>query len=55
MGVCSGAVDWALRYKSEGRGFDSRFFQPHYVPGVNSVSNRNDYQEYFTGEKAAGA
>jgi hypothetical protein len=24
-------------------------------PGVNSVSNRNEYQEYFLGVKAAGA
>ena len=29
----------ALRYKPEGRGFDSL--------GVDSVSNRNEYQEYF--------
>jgi hypothetical protein len=38
----------ALRYKPEGRGFDSRWchwsfsltksFRPHYGPGVNSVS-----------------
>jgi hypothetical protein len=21
-------------------------FQPHYGPGINSVSNRNEYQEY---------
>jgi len=55
----------ALRYKSEGRGFDSRWcnwnfsltlsFRPHYGPGVDSASNRNEYQEYFLGVKAAGA
>ena len=55
----------ALRYKSEGRGFDSRrcnwnfsltlSFRPHYGPGVDSASNRNEYQEYFLGVKAAGA
>jgi len=55
----------ALRYKPEGRGFDSRWchwsfpltysFQPHYGPGVHSASNRNEYQEYFLGVKAAGA
>jgi hypothetical protein len=53
----------ALRYNPEGRGFDSRWchwkfsltFQPHYSPGVNSASNRNEYQEYFLGVKAAGA
>ena len=46
----------ALRYKPEGRGFDSRWchwilsltsFRPHYDPGVDSASNRNEYQEYF--------
>ena len=30
-------------------------FQPHYGPGVDSASNRNEYQEYFLGVKAAGA
>jgi hypothetical protein len=47
----------ALRYKSEGRGFDSQWchwnfsltqsFWPHYGHGVDSASNRNEYQEYF--------
>ena len=46
----------ALRYKLEDRGFDSRwchwiFFRPHYGPGVDSTSNRNEYQEYFLGGK----
>ena len=54
----------ALRYKPEGRGFDSRCcrnfsstqsFHPHCGPGVDSASNRNEYQEYFLGVKAAGA
>ena len=27
----------------------------HYSPGVDSASNRNEYQEYFLGVKAAGA
>ena len=55
----------ALRYKSEGHGFDSRWchwnfsltwsFRPHYGPGVDSATNRNEYQEYFLGVKAAGA
>ena len=44
----------ALRYKPEGRGFDSRWcnwnfsltqsFRPHYGPGIDSASNRNEYQ-----------
>jgi hypothetical protein len=55
----------ALRYKSEGREFDSQWchwkfsltqsFRPHYGTGADSASNRNEYQEYFLGVKAAGA
>jgi len=55
----------ALCYKPEGREFDSRWchrnfsltlsFRTHYNPGVDSASNRNEYQEYFLGVKAAGA
>jgi hypothetical protein len=55
----------ALRYKSEGRGFDSQWchsnfsltssFRPHYGPGVGSATNRKEYQEYVLGVKAAGA
>ena len=54
----------ALRYKPEGRGFDSRWchwnfsliqsFRPHYGPGVDSASNRNEYQEYFLGGGVKG-
>jgi len=29
--------------------------QPHYGPGVDLASNRNEYQEYFLEVKAAGA
>jgi len=53
-----------LRYKTKDRGFDSRCchlnfsltksFRPRYRPGVDSASNRNEYQEYFLGVKAAG-
>ena len=55
----------ALCYKPEGRGFDSRWwhwnfsviqsFRPHCGPGVDSASNRNEYQVYFLGVKAVGA
>ena len=55
----------ALGYKPEGRGFDYRWcqwnfsltysFRQHYDPGVGSVSNRNEYQEYFLGVKKVGA
>jgi len=47
----------ALRYKPEGRGFDTGWcqwnftltwsFRPYNDTGVKSVSNRNKYQEYF--------
>ena len=34
---------------------DIKSFPSHYGPGVESASNRNEYQEYFLGVKAAGA
>ena len=34
---------------------DIKSFQSHYGPGVDSASNRNEYQEHFLGVKAAGA
>ena len=34
---------------------DIKSFLSHYGPGVDSASNRNEYQEYFLGVKAAGA
>ena len=43
----------ALRYKKKGRRFDP--FRPHYGLGVDSASNRNEYQEYYFGAKAVGA
>ena len=33
---------------------DIKSFRSHYGPGVDSASNRNEYQEYFLGLKAAG-
>ena len=54
-----------LRYKSEFRRFDSPMVSLEFfidnpsgrtmAPGVDSASNRNEYQEYFLGLKAAGA
>jgi len=51
--------------KSEGCWFDYRwchwnfsltlYLRSHYGPGVDSASNRNEYQEHFLGVKAAGA
>ena len=59
-GALGGAVE-SLRYKPEGRGFDSRWyhwdlsltqsFRSHYGPGVDSACNRNECQEYFLGSK----
>jgi hypothetical protein len=47
----------ALRYKPEGRGFDSRWchwnftltslFRLLHSPGIDSSSNKNEYQEYI--------
>ena len=34
---------------------DIKSFRSHYAPGVDSASNRNEYQEHFLGVKAAGA
>jgi len=34
---------------------DIKSFRSHYGPGVDSASNRNEYQEYFLGVKATGA
>jgi hypothetical protein len=63
--AAGGAVVEAQRYKPEGRAIDSRFchlnvsltlsFRSQYDPGVDSTSNRNEYQGYFLGVKAAGA
>jgi hypothetical protein len=54
-----------LRYKSEGREFYFRWcywifsltssFRPHCGPGVDSASNRNEYQACFLEVKVAGA
>jgi len=34
---------------------DTKSFRSHYGPEIDSTSNRNEYQEYFLGVKAAGA
>jgi len=34
---------------------DIKYFRSHYGPGVDSASNRNEYQEYSLGVTAAGA
>jgi len=34
-----------------GNFFDRKYFRSHYVPGVDSASNRNEYQDYFLGDR----
>ena len=34
---------------------DIKSLRSHYEPGLDSVSNRNEYQEHFLEVKAAGA
>jgi len=46
LGTHGGVMVKALRYKLAGHGFDS--------PGVDSASNRNEYQVYFLVVKVAG-
>jgi len=65
MGTGGSTVVKVLCYKSEGRWFDLssvsgffidiKSFRSHYGPGVDSASNRNEYQEHFLGVKATGA
>jgi hypothetical protein len=63
IGACGGAVVEALRYKPEGGRINQvllEFFIDILLPtalspGVDSASNRNEYQEYFLGVKPAGA
>jgi hypothetical protein len=60
-----GVVVKALNYKLAGRWFDSLWchwnftvtfsFRSYCGPGVDSASNRNEYQVHFLGVKAAGA
>jgi hypothetical protein len=64
-GARGGVVVKALHYKQAGSGFDSRlchwnfsvtlYCWSHYGPGVDSASNRNEYQVYLLVVKAAGA
>ena len=37
------------------RVIDVKSFRSHYGPGVDSTSNRNEYQEHFLGVKEDGA
>jgi hypothetical protein len=52
-----GTVVKVLCYKSDSipDGVMVSSFRSHYGPGVDSASNRNEYQEHFLWVKAAGA
>jgi hypothetical protein len=64
-GARGGVVVKALCYKPAGCGIESRWcywnfsltqsFRSRYGPGVDLACNRNEYQVYFLGVKAAGA
>ena len=65
MGDHVSTVVKVLCYNSEGHWFDPagvsgffidiKSFRSHYGPGVDSASNRNEYQENFLEVKTAGA
>jgi len=59
MGDRGGTVVKVLCYKSEGHWLeffiDIKSFRSHYGPGVDSASNRNEYQEHFLGVNAVSA
>jgi hypothetical protein len=60
-GARGSVVGWGTMLKAEGRGFESQWghwifqftksFQPHYGYGVDSASDRNEYQEGSWGVK----
>ena len=57
LGCCATNRKFAGSIPASVIGFltDIKSFRSHYGPGVDSASNRNEYQEYFLGVKAAGA
>ena len=57
LGCC--AANWkvtcSIPASVSGFFIDIKSFRSRYGPGIDSASNRNEYQEYFLGVKAAGA
>jgi hypothetical protein len=55
MVVCCGAVDWGTALQARRSwvhwNFHWQSFRLHYGAGVESTSNRNEYQKYFLGGK----
>ena len=57
MGQCCATnrkVAGSILARVSGFFIDIKYFRSHYGPGVDSASNRNEYQEYFLGVKVAG-
>ena len=48
-------VSGSIPASVSGTFIDIKLFRSHYGPGVDSASNRNEYQEYFLGVNTAGA
>jgi len=56
MGARGSAVGWGTALQAgRSRVRFPMVSLPQYGPGVDSASNRNEYQEYFLGVKVAGA
>jgi hypothetical protein len=53
--MCTRVAQCLTNRKVAGSIPDGVGVRSHYGPGVDSASNRNEYQEYFLGVKAAGA
>ena len=53
--VTNGKVAGSIPAGVSGFFIDIKSFRSHYGPGVDSASNRNEYQEYYLGVKKAGA
>ena len=49
------STNWKVAVSIPAGVIDIKSFRSHYGPGVDSASNRNEYQEHFLGVKAAGA
>jgi len=53
---CCATIAISISAGVSGFFIDIKSFRSHYYgPGVDSASNRNEYQKYFVGVNAAGA
>jgi len=51
----NGKVSGSIPAGVSGFLIDTKSYRSHYSPGVESATNRNEYQEYFLGLKVTGA